>query len=62
MKEVLVVGTISVTNRYDVRIYIRSPFTKYLTNYHGETVLLIIKIPENDEERQLIADLLGGRR
>lgn len=58
MKEKIAVGKISVQGKYDVRIYLKSPYYKQFLEHNGELVLLIVKIPENETERELLKQMI----
>jgi len=64
MRVIHAFGTIYVTKDGRVHIYIRSPFDKMLENLHGQIVILDIKIPENEEERNIlkqVVEKISGR-
>ena len=58
MREKIAVGKISVAGRYDVRIYIKPPFYEQFYENNGELVLLIVKIPEDEQERKMLKMLV----
>ncbi len=61
MKTIFALGTISTGGKNEVRIYIKSPFDKIVEKYLGKGAIVLLLVPETEEEEKIVKALRAIR-
>lgn len=57
MKLRFAIGTISTGGKNEIRIYIKSPFDRELSQFLGKAAIVLILLPETEEEEKVLETL-----
>ena len=58
MREKIAIGKICIYSKNDVRIYIKAPYNAQFIDLDKELVLIIVKIPETEEEKEILRQMV----